>query len=99
MDINDSGKVDKIIINTHRNFSAEDDKEILFNYDLPDIQENELIFHTHPPTGGIYGRLRDDMVYDPPSPEDIIHFMENYNEGVVTKFISNYIRRILCNKM
>lgn len=83
LDINDSGKVDKIIINTHRNFSAEDDKEILFNYDLPDIQENELIFHTHPPTGGVYGRLEDDMVYDPPSPEDIIHFMENYNEGVV----------------
>ena len=83
LDINESGKVDKIIINTHRNFNAEDDKEILFNYDLPDIQENELIFHTHPPTGGIYGRLDDDMIYDPPSPEDIIHFMENYNDGVV----------------
>jgi hypothetical protein len=83
LDINDSGKVDKIIINTHRNFSAKDDKEILFNYDLPEIQENELIFHTHPPTGGVYGRIEDDMVYDPPSPEDIIHFMENYNDGVV----------------
>jgi hypothetical protein len=83
LDINSSGKVDKIVINTHRNFNAEDDKEILFNYDLPDIKENELIFHTHPPTGGFYGRLEEGLVYDPPSPEDIIHFMENYNDGVV----------------
>ena len=75
-DINESGKVDKIVVNTHRNFNSEDDKEILFNYDLPDIKENELIFHTHPPTGGVYGRLSDDIIYDPPSPEDIIHFME-----------------------
>ena len=83
LDINNQGKVDKIVINTHRNFNAEDDKEILFNYDLPDIQENEMIFHTHPPTGGVYGRLKDEIIYDPPSPEDILHFMENYNEGVV----------------
>ena len=87
LDINNSGKVDKIVINTHRNFNAEDDKEILFNYDLPDIQENELIFHTHPPTGGVYGRLNDEIIYDPPSPEDIVHFMENYNEGLVQNSI------------
>ena len=87
LDINNNGKVDKIVINTHRNFNAEDDKEILFNYDLPDIQENELIFHTHPPTGGVYGRLNDDIIYDPPSPEDIVHFMENYNEGLVQNSI------------
>ena len=87
LDINSSGKVDKIVVNTHRNFNAEDDKEILFNYDLPDIKENELIFHTHPPTGGIYGRLEEGIIYDPPSPEDIIHFIENYNEGVVQNSI------------
>ena len=83
LDINTVGKVDKIVVNTHRNFNDEEDKEILFNYDLPDIKENELIFHTHPPTGGVYGRLEEGLIYDPPSPEDIVHFMENYNEGVV----------------
>jgi hypothetical protein len=85
IDISHTGKTDRLIINTNRNFSADDDKDILFNIDLPNLHENEIIFHTHPPTDGVYGRLDEDIIYELPSAEDILHFMENYNNGIVQK--------------
>jgi hypothetical protein len=57
------------------------DKTILFPNDLPQVAEHEFYFHTHPPTPKPGGRVIDGILYEFPSPADVMHFLYQISFG------------------
>lgn len=76
-----NGMVDNIII------SAETDRVDLFddNIFLPNntdiLNEYPYIFHTHPNTMQYGGRIKDGILYEFPSANDIFNYVKYHNEG------------------
>jgi hypothetical protein len=75
----DVKKLEKIIISGDTVREDEDDIEILFPNDPSDIIDYEFMFHTHPPTPG---RVKNGIIYEFPSINDIFHFIEYFNKGL-----------------
>jgi hypothetical protein len=75
--------LNKIVISGTTQRSDSDDTEIF----LPSIgdlaYEHEYIFHTHPATPKPGGRVKDNILYEFPSVNDIYHFIVHYNYGLV----------------
>lgn len=59
------------------------DEEIFLPIDSVDILNYEYIFHTHPPTPKPGGRTNMGILYEFPSLGDLLHFIDNYNEGKI----------------
>lgn len=74
-------KLEKIIISAKTSREDENDMEILLPMDLPDIQEYEYMFHTHPPTPFPGSRVSEGILYEFPSISDIYHFADHFNSG------------------
>jgi hypothetical protein len=83
LQISNSG-LDKIIISGRTNRISNNDPEIyLPNNDL-NIYNYEYMFHTHPSTPKPGSRIKDGVLYEFPSINDIYNFIENYNYGITT---------------
>jgi hypothetical protein len=72
-------KLEKIIISGNTSREDNNDIEILFPNEPNDILDYEFMFHTHPPTKG---RIKNGIIYEFPSVNDIFHFIENFNKGI-----------------
>lgn len=57
------------------------DKTILFPNEMPAVVENEYYFHTHPSTSRPGGRLKNGIIYEFPSPGDLLHFIAKQSYG------------------
>jgi hypothetical protein len=57
------------------------DEEIFLPSSTSDAYYYEYIFHTHPPTPRPGGRVSDGILYEFPSPGDIFHFIDHFNDG------------------
>jgi len=76
----DNGVLEKVVINTKAT-DDDDDDVILLPENIDDFYDYEFIFHTHPATDGIGGRVKDGILYEFPSVSDLFHFAHHYNEG------------------
>jgi hypothetical protein len=81
LDFNRYG-LDKIIISGKTNRVDREDDDIYFPINIPDAIDYEYMFHTHPPTPKPGGRVDVGVLYEFPSPSDIFHFIDHFNEGI-----------------
>ncbi|MEM0354119.1 MAG: hypothetical protein QXW79_00920 [Thermoplasmata archaeon] len=74
--------IDNIIVSTDGRIDSGDDKIILpSNNNL--MKEHEYIFHTHPNSSIIGGRIEEGVIYEFPSANDIINFVKYHYNGRV----------------
>lgn len=73
----------KIIVSGKTRRIDEDDDDIYLPLGMDEMIEYEYIFHTHPPTPKIGGRVDDNILYEFPSVGDIFHFIDHFNDGKV----------------
>ena len=79
----DNQQLEKLVISMKKGTLHENDNEIFLPTNMKEMFDFEYIFHTHPPTPSPGGRVKKDYVlYEFPSVQDIIHFIEHYNYGV-----------------
>lgn len=81
LDFNDYS-LERIIISGKTARIDDTDADILFPKEFGDVIEYEYIFHTHPPTPKPGGRVKDYILYESPSPNDILHFIYLFNKGL-----------------
>jgi len=87
----DHNKLDSIVIdaNTDR-IDEKDDSILLPTTNRKDLQDFEYIFHTHPPENNKPGgRVKDGILYEFPSINDIFHFIYYHNIGNVNGSLVN----------
>jgi hypothetical protein len=75
--------LEKIVVAGNTTRVDKEDDEIFLPKDLADLKEYEYIFHTHPPTPKPGGRASSGVLYEFPSMGDILHFIDNFNEGKI----------------
>lgn len=75
--------LEKIVVAGNTTRVDKGDDEIFLPKDLSDLKEYEYIFHTHPPTPKPGGRASNGVLYEFPSMGDILHFIDNFNEGKI----------------
>jgi hypothetical protein len=80
LDFNNNG-LERVIISTIPSLEYEDDPEILLPDNPIDAPDYEYIFHTHPPTPFPGARVKENVLYEFPSVNDLFHFAEHYNQG------------------
>ena len=78
-----SNILEKIVVAGNTTRVDKGDDEIFLPRDLKDLKEYEYIFHTHPPTPKPGGRASGGVLYEFPSMGDILHFIDNFNEGKI----------------
>lgn len=74
-------KVSKVIITGLVSRQKKEDPEIFFPTMGEMAYDYEYIFHTHPATPNIGGRVSEGTLYEFPSDVDIYHFIEHFNNG------------------
>ena len=77
----DNKGLDKIVVSAKTTRVDKGDDEIFQPTDIEEAYDYEYIFHTHPATPKIGGRIKDGLLYEFPSISDIFHFIEHYNDG------------------
>jgi hypothetical protein len=75
--------LEKIVVAGNTTRIDKGDDEIFLPRDLSDLKEYEYIFHTHPPTPKPGGRAMNGVLYEFPSMGDILHFIDNFNDGKI----------------
>lgn len=73
--------VDNIIVSAKTNRIDADDKTIFLPVNTADLIDYEYLFHTHPNTTTYAGRIKDGVIYEFPSANDIFNFVKYHNEG------------------
>jgi hypothetical protein len=81
LDFNNNG-LERIIVSGNSDSVDKGDDEIYLPKDIKDIYDYEYMFHTHPPTPKPGGRAADGLIYEFPSGNDIIHFLDHFNRGL-----------------
>lgn len=74
--------LDRVIISGKSSRLDKNDKEIYLPKELHDALDYEYLFHTHPPTPKPGGRVKEHIIYEFPSPNDIVSFVELFNKGI-----------------
>jgi hypothetical protein len=82
LDFDDFG-LERVIISGTTSRTNEQDPDIFLPILDDTAYDYEYIFHTHPPTPRIAGRIIDGILYEFPSANDIFHFIEHHNKGLV----------------
>lgn len=77
----DNDKVDEIIIATDTNRTDAKDNNIYLPHNNELFEKHSILFHTHPNTKILAGRMSEGIVYEFPSANDVFNFMKYYNEG------------------
>lgn len=80
LDFNTKG-LEKIIISAVSGRIDVHDDDIYLPQNMIDALDYEYIFHTHPPTHGIAGRIVEGILYEFPSRSDVLHFVDHHNDG------------------
>lgn len=76
-------ELDKIIVFGNTKKLIGQDDEIFFPTDISDAYDYEYIFHSHPATPTIGGRMKDGILFEYPSMGDFLTFIKYYNEGKI----------------
>jgi hypothetical protein len=74
-------KITQIIISAQTNRINTNDSNILLPIHMKNDFDFEYIFHTHPNDSVIGGRIKDGILYEFPSANDIFNFMNHFNKG------------------
>lgn len=77
----DLDSVKYIIVSGKTSRSSNVDKSIFLPQMGDFSKEIKYIFHTHPPTPTIGGRVEMGILYEYPSASDIVHFVEHFNHS------------------
>lgn len=77
-----NGEIDKIVVLTN-NYLNINDNEIFLPKNNSIMKQYPLLFHTHPNTNGFSGRIKNGVLYEFPSPNDINNFIKYHNTGNV----------------
>ncbi len=80
LDFDDLG-LDKIIVSAKTSRVDKGDEEIYLPKNMREAFDYEYMFHTHPPTPKPGSRADGGILYDFPSINDILHFIDHYNLG------------------
>lgn len=82
LDFKDNG-LERISISAKTERQDHDDTSILFPHiDWAEAQDYEYMFHTHPPSPNPGSRVSEGILYEFPSADDFLHFMDYYNRGM-----------------
>jgi hypothetical protein len=73
--------LEKIVVSGRTNRVDPEDEEIFLPKNMIDAYDYEYIFHTHPATPKPGGRASQGILYEFPSINDVLHFVEHYNNG------------------
>ena len=76
-------KLERVIVSGTTVRTNMDDPEIFFPSLGEKAYEYEYIFHTHPATPMPGGRIKEGILYEFPSANDIYHFADHFNYGKV----------------
>lgn len=76
-------KLDKIIISSQTQRVDRGDDGIYLPSNIIEAYDYEYIFHTHPATPKPGGRVNQNILYEFPSANDILHFIEHFNHGKI----------------
>lgn len=57
------------------------DKSILLPTNTEDMSNHLFFFHTHPNTDVYAGRIKENVIYEFPSANDVFNFIKYYNKG------------------
>ena len=79
--------VDKIIVSTEKNRIDNQDDDIYLPTNITDFKKYEYLFHTHPNTDVYGGRIKEGIIYEFPSANDILNFVKYHNEGIAQSSI------------
>ncbi len=77
----DQHGLDKVIISAKTTRIDEGDDEIYLPKNMKEAFDYEYMFHTHPPTPKPGSRAIYGILYDFPSINDILHFIDHFNLG------------------
>lgn len=73
--------VDSIIVSTDTNRIDHFDNTIFLPHHHDVCYQYEYMFHTHPNTNTYGGRIADNIIYEFPSANDIMYFIQCHNNG------------------
>lgn len=73
--------VDNIIVSAKTNRIDKDDKCIFLPVNDKTYNNYEYLFHTHPNTKTYGGRIKNGILYEFPSANDLLNFIKYHNEG------------------
>lgn len=82
LDISNNG-LEHMIVSGNTNRVDVGDDDIFLPNDFDKISKYEYLFHTHPATPKPGGRADMGILYEIPSIGDILHFIDNYNDGSI----------------
>lgn len=86
IEFNERG-MEKIIVSPNTKRIDMFDDSIFLPINMPDAEQYEVVFHTHPasPTPG--GRAINGILYELPSLGDLFHFIDHFNMGITQSSI------------
>lgn len=73
--------VENIIVSAQTNRIDISDDNIYLPINTKILAEHEYIFHTHPNTSTYGGRVKEGIIYEFPSANDLFNFIKFHNEG------------------
>jgi hypothetical protein len=77
-----NGKLDKVVVQLNSRVEK-DDGSIYMPQNSQEALKVNYIFHTHPKTPYLGSRISMNILYEFPSMNDIIHFIEHHNRGIL----------------
>lgn len=73
--------VDNIIVSAESNRTDAADVNIFLPINADILAQYEYLFHTHPNTSTYAGRIKDGIIYEFPSANDLFNFVKYHTEG------------------
>lgn len=73
--------IDSIIVSTETNRIDSNDNNIYLPRNISYFENHEYLFHTHPNTIKYGGRIKEGIIYEFPSSNDILNFIKYHNQG------------------
>lgn len=74
--------IENIIVSAQTNRLDINDDNIYLPINSEIFLDHEYIFHTHPNTSKYGGRIKDGIIYEFPSANDIMNFVKYYQNGI-----------------
>lgn len=75
--------IDNIIVSTETNRVDVNDDNIYLPINTETLSNYEFFFHTHPNTSTYGGRIKEGIIYEFPSANDLFNFIKYRTEGIV----------------
>lgn len=73
--------IDNIIVSAVTNRIDVNDNKIYLPVNVDEFMNYEYLFHTHPNTSTLAGRVDNGIIYEFPSANDLYNFVKYYNDG------------------